>query len=103
MRLEDLYAIITKRKKELPKGSYVASLYRQGEDVILQKIGEEATEVILAAKGNNNQRIIEEIADLYFMTLVLMISRNISLEGIYRELGKRRKQKDPEINSGNSG
>ncbi len=94
MIFEKLYEIIKKRIKELPDNSYVASLYKKGDDAILQKIGEEATEVILAAKGKNRQRVIEEIADLYFMTLVLMSSRNISLEEIYRELGKRRKQKE---------
>lgn len=99
MRLEDLYAIITKRKKGMLKGSYVVSLIKQGEDAILQKIGEEATEVILAAKGKNKKRIIEEIADLYFMTLVLLVLKGISLNKIYTELKTRRK-KDPEINSG---
>lgn len=91
MRLEDLYAIITKRKKGMLKGSYVVSLIKQGEDAILQKIGEEATEVILAAKGKNKKRIVEEIADLYFMTIVLLAAQGISIESIFEELDIRHK------------
>lgn len=91
MKLEELYTIISKRKKELPKNSYVASLIKQGENAVLQKIGEEATEVIIAAKGKNDQRVIEEVADLYFMTLILLAVKNISLEKIFNELEKRRK------------
>lgn len=91
MKLEELYAIIRKRISELPDNSYVASLYKKGEDAILQKIGEEATEVIIAAKGKKKQRVIEEIADLYFMSLVLLVAEEISLEKIYQELKKRRK------------
>lgn len=99
MIFEELYLIIQDRLKTLPNNSYVASLYKQGEDKILQKIGEEATEVILAAKGKNRQRIIEEVADLYFMILMLLVLKGISLNKIYTELKTRRK-KDPEINSG---
>lgn len=91
MKLEDLSNIIIRRKNELPKRSYVASLIKRGENAILQKIGEEATEVIIASKVKNKKNIISEIADLYFMTLVLMASKNIKLEEIYRELEKRKK------------
>lgn len=77
----------------MPKGSYVASLIKQGEGAILQKIGEEATEVIIAAKEKNRQRIIEEIADLYFMSLLLLAEKNIKPEEIFQELEKRRKKK----------
>lgn len=93
MTLKKLYSIIRQRINTLPENSYVATLYRQGEDAILQKIGEEATEVILAGKGKNKQRIIEEIADLYFMILVLLVSKNISLNMIYEELKKRDNRK----------
>lgn len=91
MRLEKLYSIIKNRIKERPKNSYVVSLYEKGEDAILQKIGEETTEVILAAKGKDKQRIVEEIADLYFMTLVFIASNNIDLRDIYEELERRKK------------
>ena len=93
MKLEDLYSMIIKRKKELPKGSYVASLIKKGEDRILQKVGEEAVEVIVAAKGKDKKRLQEELADLLFMTLVLMVTKAISLEDILIELEKRRKPK----------
>lgn len=91
MTFEKLYLIIRERLKTLPKGSYVASLYRKGEDAILQKIGEETTEVIIAAKGKSRRRIIEEIADLYFMTIVLITKKKISLKNILEELERRRK------------
>lgn len=92
MKLEELYLIIKEREKKMPKLSYVTSLLKQGENAILQKIGEEATEVILAGKEKNKQRIIEEITDLYFMTLVFMVSKNIEPEKIYDELEKRNKK-----------
>lgn len=95
MKLEELYLIIKERKETLSKKSYVASLIRQGEDAILQKIGEEATEVILAGKRKDSQRIIEEITDLYFMTLIFLAYKKIPLNKVFEELEKRRK-KDPE-------
>jgi len=89
MTLEDLYSIIKKRKILLPKDSYVASLFKKGEDKILQKVGEEVTEVIVAAKGENKKRITEEVADLFFMTLVLLVEKGISIRSILDELEKR--------------
>lgn len=91
MKLENLYSIIKDRIKRKPKRSYVVSLLEKGEDRIIQKVGEEAVEVVVAAKGESKQRIIEEIADLYFMTLVLMASKKITPNKIYEELEKRRK------------
>ena len=91
MKFVELYSIIKQRKKERPVNSYVASLYKKGEDTILQKIGEEAIEVLLAAKGESKLRLIEEIADLYFMTLILLVAQNIPLEKVFDELEKRRK------------
>lgn len=91
MILDKLYKIILERKKTMPKGSYTASLFRKGEDKILQKIGEEATEVIVAAKGVSKQRIIEEIVDLFFMILILLVAKGISLQEVFEELERRRK------------
>lgn len=93
MNFENLYAIIEKRKKEKKETSYVTGLFLSGEEEILKKIGEEAMEVILAAKGKKKKRIIAEIADLFFHTLVLMSSKEIALNNIYEELEKRRKTK----------
>lgn len=91
MTLEDLYSIIRNRIADKPKDSYVASLVSGGGDDILQKIGEEAAEVIIAAKNDNKQRIVEEISDLYFMTLVLLAYKKIPLDKICEELEKRRR------------
>ena len=91
MKLEELYKIILEQKKELPGNSYTASLYQQGVDRIVQKIGEEAVEVVIAAKGRSQKKIIRETADLFFHVLVLMAAKKITLKQIYQELGKRRK------------
>lgn len=90
MKLEELYSIIEERKKTLPRGSYTASLLQQGLDRIIQKIGEEAVEVIIAAKDKRKNRTIQEVADLFFMVTVLLVSKNITLQEIYKELLKRR-------------
>lgn len=91
MKLEELLNIIQTRESKLPKGSFVASLIKQGEDAVLQKIGEEATEVIIAAKGNNKQRIIEETTDLLFMLLILIVQKKITIKDVEKELERRRK------------
>jgi phosphoribosyl-ATP pyrophosphohydrolase len=89
MELVDLFSIIEARKAELPEGSYTAKLFSEGEDEILKKVGEETMEVILAAKGQGDQRLIEEIADLFYHTLVLLAARSLSLEDVELELEKR--------------
>lgn len=73
----------------MPENSYTVSLLKQGENAILQKIGEEATEVIIATKNKSKKNMIAEIADLYFMTLVLMLKKDISPRMIYEELKRR--------------
>ncbi len=92
MKFEDLYSIIKSRIKTRPAESYIVSVTEKGEDAILEKNGEEVTEVILEKKKKNKQRIIEEISDLYFMIIVFMVSKNISLTMIYEELKKRNKK-----------
>jgi len=89
MTLDELYKIIIDRKKELPENSYVASLFKSGSDRIIQKVGEEATEVVIAAKNDSKERLISEVADLMFHTLVLLAVKEISLEQICSELGQR--------------
>lgn len=89
MTLEELYKIIEDRKKNLPENSYVASLFKKGEDKIIQKFGEEATEVIVAAKNKNKERIISEVADLLFHILVLLSFKEISISDILKELEQR--------------
>lgn len=91
MTLNKLFSIIKNRIKLLPENSYVVSLYKKGEDAILQKIGEEATEVIIAVKGKKRKRMIEEIADLWFMTLILLAKNKITIGDIEKEIERRQK------------
>jgi phosphoribosyl-ATP pyrophosphohydrolase len=90
--LHKLFKIIESRKKNPPKNSYTAQLMAKGEDKVLQKIGEEATELIVAAKGQGDQRIIEEMADLYYHTLVLLSLKGLTLGDVEKELRKRNKK-----------
>jgi len=72
--------------------SYTAQLFDAGEDEIVKKIGEEAVEVILAAKGQGDERVISEVADLLYHTLVLLAARSLTLEQVEAELEKRHKK-----------
>jgi phosphoribosyl-ATP pyrophosphohydrolase len=89
MKLDDLLVILEDRKDKAPEGSYTARLLNAGEDEILKKVGEETMEVILAAKGQGDQRLIEEIADLFYHTLVLLVAREMSLADVEEELARR--------------
>ena len=75
-----------RRKSATADNSYVASLYNQGTNKILDKISEESAEVIMAAKEEGNDKIIHEVADLWFHTLVLLLHKNISIKEIETEL-----------------
>jgi phosphoribosyl-ATP pyrophosphohydrolase len=87
--LNELFAIIEDRKANPTKESYTAKLLSEGEDRILQKVGEETIEVILAAKGQGNQRLIEETADLFYHILVLLSAVDLTLVDVEAELRKR--------------
>jgi len=89
--LDDLYQILQARKTADPNTSYTAQLMQSGEDEILKKIGEESVEIILAAKGQGNQRLVEEIADLTYHILVLLVQKEIPLSAISKELNMRKK------------
>ena len=89
MDLNHLYSIILDRKINLPSNSYTAKLLSSGEEAILRKIGEETIEVILAAKGQGDQRVIEEVSDLFYHTLVLLSAKDISFSDIENELERR--------------
>ena len=95
--LHKLFEIIEDRKAHPRAESYTAQLMGSGEDEILKKIGEEAMEVILAAKGQGNQRLIEETSDLIYHTLVLLAARGLTLADVEEELAKRHR-----IKTGNS-
>jgi phosphoribosyl-ATP pyrophosphohydrolase len=87
--LYELTKIIEDRKHKPQPGSYTSLLFAEGEDAILKKVGEEAMEVILAAKGQGKQRLVEEVADLLYHTLVLLSSRDLSLADVEAELRRR--------------
>lgn len=89
MTFTQLYRIITLRKKSGDASSYVASLFREGKDRIIQKVGEESVEVVIAAKNSDRTRQIEEVCDLFFHILVLMVSLGITLPEVFQELSKR--------------
>ncbi len=87
--LEKLVTLIEGRKKEKTEGSYTTYLFEKGLDKILKKVGEECTEVIIAAHANDKKETVYEIVDLTYHVLVLMIQQGISLEDIHRELASR--------------
>ena len=87
--LDALMKLIAGRKTEKKEGSYTTYLFEKGLDKILKKVGEESTEVIIAAKAGDREETIYEIADLTYHVMVLMIEAGISLEDIHRELARR--------------
>ncbi|MFB3100171.1 MAG: phosphoribosyl-ATP diphosphatase [Gammaproteobacteria bacterium] len=87
--LGKLAQTLENRKNADPDSSYVASLYDKGLDEILKKIGEEATEVIIAAKSGEKTAIIHETADLWFHTLVMLAQQDLSPDDILSELSQR--------------
>ena len=86
---EGLMELIAGRKTEKKEGSYTTYLFEKGLDKILKKVGEETTEVIIAAKDRDKKNTVYEIADLAYHVMVLMIEAGISLEDIHRELASR--------------
>ena len=84
-----LMNLLKGRKANPPEGSYTSYLFEKGMDKILKKIGEECTEVIIAAKGDDKRETVYEIADLMYHVMVLMVEMGISTEDILRELASR--------------
>ncbi|MDP2701095.1 MAG: bifunctional phosphoribosyl-AMP cyclohydrolase/phosphoribosyl-ATP diphosphatase HisIE [Candidatus Rokubacteria bacterium] len=92
--LEVLERVLQSRKVERPSGSYAAGLFERGEAQICRKIGEEATEVVTAALGGEGDaRLVSEVADLWFHTMVLLASRGIPLRRVFEELARRHEEK----------
>ncbi len=87
--LKKLADILESRKGADPSSSYVAGLYAKGLDAILKKIGEEATETVLAAKTGDKAKIVHETADLWFHTLVLLAAQGLKPDDILSELERR--------------
>jgi phosphoribosyl-ATP pyrophosphohydrolase len=91
MNIDELYQVICSRRDHPDEKSYTTRMIAAGEDEILKKVGEEAMEVLLAAKGQGDQRVIEEVADLTYHVLVLLASRGLSPDDIRNELSRRHK------------
>ena len=87
--LEELYAIIKGRKETPKEGSYTNYLFDKGLDKILKKVGEEATEVVIAAKNEDSRGLVYETADVLYHLLVLLVEKGISYEAILEELASR--------------
>jgi phosphoribosyl-ATP pyrophosphohydrolase len=91
VNIDRLFEIIQSRKQNMPAGSYTTSLFTDGLPRIAQKVGEEGTEVVVAALAQDDQRLIEEIADLTFHTLVLLSARGLTPAQVAAELERRHK------------
>lgn len=96
--LRELELTLQQRRRDLPEGSYSAYLFNSGVDKILKKIGEEASEVIIAAKGESKERLVSEVADLMFHMTALLVNEGVSLQEVEEELDARatRKEGSPE-------
>jgi phosphoribosyl-ATP pyrophosphohydrolase len=91
MAINELYATILERKEHPSAGSYTSSLFADGLPRMAQKVGEEGTEVVVAALSQENARLVEEIADLAYHVLVLMAAKGVSPQDVVAELEKRKK------------
>lgn len=87
--MNELYNMLEGRKKEMPEGSYTSYLFKKGIDKILKKVGEESTEVIIAAKANDKRETVYEVADLAYHIMVMMVEMGISVDDIKKELASR--------------
>ena len=87
--LETLMEMLKGRKIDKPEGSYTTYLFEKGIDKILKKVGEECTEVIIAAKADDKKETIYEVADLAYHVMVMMVEMGISLDDIHKELASR--------------
>jgi len=91
MSIQWLFEVIEDRKKNPREDSYTTSLFKEGLPRIAQKVGEEGTEVVVAALAQDDQRLIEEVADLTYHTLVLLSARGLTPAQVLTELEKRHK------------
>ena len=93
MSIQWLFDVIEERKKNPSEKSYTTSLFNEGLPKIAQKVGEEGTEVVVAALAQEDQRLIEEVADLTYHTLVLLAARELTPTQVMAELAKRHPSK----------
>lgn len=87
--LSELADVLEQRKSQDPKSSYVAGLYAKGLDAILKKVGEEATETVMAAKDGVPDKIVYEVADLWFHSMVLLAHQGLHPDQVLAELQRR--------------
>lgn len=87
--LDDVFRIVLERQRTLPEGSYVTHLLQGGVDRIARKVGEEALEVVLAAKNQTPGELTAEVADLWFHCIVLLADSGLSPDDVYTELAQR--------------
>lgn len=87
--IQSLMELLLERKKDRPEGSYTTYLFEKGIDKILKKVGEEATEVVIAAKSDDKKETIYEISDLLYHLMVLMAEMGIGMDEVYQELSSR--------------
>jgi len=87
--LKYLENLIRKRKEEMPENSYTTTLFKRGENRIIQKVGEEAIETVIAAKNNDKEEIINETSDLLYHLLVMLAEKDIAFNDVIGELEKR--------------
>lgn len=90
--LNQLFELVKRRKTELPENSYTSKLFKEGADRIIQKVGEESVETIIAAKNRNKKEIIDEVSDLVFHLLVMLAEQDIELNQIIDNLELRHKK-----------
>ncbi|QIO21778.1 phosphoribosyl-ATP diphosphatase [Haloarcula sp. JP-L23] len=90
--IDDLFTVIEDRKETLPEGSYTASLFthEKGENAVLEKLGEETTELILAAKDDDHEELAHESADIVYHLLVLLAMKDMDVDDLRAELAERR-------------
>ena len=87
--LQQLAQVLEERKSADPESSYVARLYHKGGDAVLKKIGEEATETVMAAKDGDKQKIVYETADLWFHCMVMLAQYDLQPDDVLQELARR--------------
>lgn len=92
--LSQLFETIEARKANMPESSYTAQLLAAGEEEILRKVREESAELVLAASEQGDQRLVEELADLFYHSLVLLAARGLNLEDLEAELRRRHRQSE---------
>ena len=89
--LEEVYRVVSERRREMPEGSYTTYLFEKGLNKILKKVGEESAETIIAAKDGDDEALKAETVDLLYHLVVMLVERGLTLEDVGRELARRRK------------